>query len=325
MGPPALSCLLCIALTYTIALAIYPVLRRGGAIAVGVAALACLAVVAGLFIIPSQFRIHRAIAALFCVDLIFRLLDLSRQNLRGDLRAIGWSAYLRFLIPFPFLLVVFGQKDRRLGPNHRATSEIRRVVLGSIGVTVGFILDFAANDTYALQSSFLLDHVTKLFIFVLTIESLAEALCGLERLVGYNTRPFIDRGYLARTPADFWRRWNNRVQPWLYWNVFVPSGGRRAPLRGVWATFFVSAIFHEVAFAIATSQLTGYQFTFFLIQAPAVMLSPALERLADAWSGTGSAIARAATILWVGATSVFFFHGVDLIFPFVYTSEPWLP
>jgi hypothetical protein len=325
MGHAAISFVLAVAVAYAIAIAIFPAVRRGGASAILVVAPACVAIIAGLFIIPPEFRVHRAIAALFCVDLFFRLIDFTRQSLGGGLHAVGWSHYCRFLIPFPFLLVVFGQKDRRLRPNYRAGSDVLRVVLGSIGVTLGFVLVFAAQHNYRLQASFALDHVTKLFIFVLTVESLAQAVCGLERLAGFNTRPLIDRGFLARTPAQFWRRYNTRVQPWLYWNVFLPSGGRRAPLRGVWATFLISALLHEFAFAIATSRVTGYQFTFFLIQAPAVILSPTLDRLALAWPLAGSAIAHAATILWMACTSVFFFHGVDLIFPFYYTSEPWLP
>jgi hypothetical protein len=325
MGHPALSFLLCVALAYAIALAIFPALRRGGLTAVLTATPAAIAIVACLFIIPPQFRIHRAIAALFCVDLVFRLIDFTRQTLKGDLRPVPWSHYFRFLIPFPFLLVVFGQKDRRVPPDHSSQRDVIRLLFGALGVALGFVLIFQANRIHALESSFLLDHVTKLFIFVLTVESLSQAFCGLERLAGFNTTPIIDRGFLAHTPAEFWRRYNTRVQPWLYWNVFVPAGGRRAPVRGVWATFLVSAAFHELAFAIATSQITGYQFTFFLIQAPAVMLSPMLDRLSVALPFVGATIARASTILWISATSIFFFHGVDLIFPFMYASEPWLP
>ncbi len=321
----AISFSLCVAAAYALALAIFPALRRGGVSALVSVGLAGTAIVACLFIIPPQFRIHRAIAALSCVDLLFRLIDFARQNMTGQLRSVRLQRYCRFLIPFPFLLVVYGQKDRRLAPDHRAASDVLRIVLGSIGVALGFALVFAAGRSETLQSSFLLDHVAKLLIFVLTIESLAEAMCGLERLAGFATKPIVDRGFLARTPAEFWRRYNNRVQPWLYRNVFIPAGGRRAPVGGVWATFLVSALFHEAAFAIATSRITGYQFAFFLIQAPAVLLSPALERLAIARPIAGALGVRAATILWMACTSVLFFHGVDLIFPFMYASEPWLP
>ena len=325
MGNPALSFLLCVAVAYAIALAIHPGLRRGGVPAVLAVTPAAVAIIAAMFIIPPQYRIHRAIASVLCVDLFLRLADFTRQNFHRGLQDTDWSRYLHFLIPFPTFLVVFGQKNRQLRPDQRSWADGLRVLLGSIGTAIGFVLTFAAQHSYALQSSFLLDHVTKVFIFILTIESLASALCGLERLSGYNTTPVVDRAFLSRTPAEFWRRWNNRIQPWLYWNIFLPSGGRRAPIRGIWATFLFSAILHEVGFAIATSQVTGYQFTFFLIQAPAVMLSPALDRLSLAAPLVGSAIARVATILWIGATSVLFFHGVDLIFPFMYASEPWLP
>ena len=101
--------------------------------------------------------------------------------------------------------------------------------------------------------------------------------------------------------------------------------GRRSPARGIWATFLVSAVLHEIGFSIALSRITGYQFIFFIIQVPAVMLSPALDRLANSWPGIGSVIARAVTVLWVGATSVFFLDGVDRIFPIYYVSERLLP
>jgi D-alanyl-lipoteichoic acid acyltransferase DltB (MBOAT superfamily) len=144
-------------------------------------------------------------------------------------------------------------------------------------------------------------------------------------LAGFDTTPVIDRAFLARTLAEFWRRWNNRINAWLYWNAFLPAGGRRAPARGVWAACLFSAVLHEIAFTIATSQFTGYQFIFFLIQAPAIILSPALVRLSRTTGTIGIVIAHTATALWMGCTSIFFFHGVDLIFPFMYTSEPWLP
>jgi hypothetical protein len=147
----------------------------------------------------------------------------------------------------------------------------------------------------------------------------------LERLAGFATRPVYDRAFLSKTPGDFWRLQNTRVNPWFYWNIFLPSGGRRSPARGMWATFLASAILHEIGFSIALSQITGYQFIFFLIQAPAVMLSPALSRLSRSWGTPGAAIARAVTILWIGATSIFFLDGFDRIFPFYYASERWLP
>ena len=88
--------------------------------------------------------------------------------------------------------------------------------------------------------------------------------------------------------------------------------------------FLVSGLFHEVAFAVATSRLTGYQLAFFAIQGPAALASGRLERLARR-GVAGKIAAHGATILFVAATSVLFFDGVGKIFPFVYVSRSPLP
>jgi hypothetical protein len=318
MGHPAISVLTCVIAAYTIAITIYPAFRHRNALCVITVALACVAISLCLFFIPRERVVLRAVFAVLMVDLIFRLIDFARQSWRREIKTSGWVAYCHSLIPFPLLLVVFGQKDRRLRRDERSVADLFRLLLGSAGVATGFVLLFAANEITALQTSFVLDHITKLFIFSLTIESLAQGLCGLERLTGFDARPIVDRALFSPTPADFWHRFNTRVHSWLYRNVFVPCGGRRAPVRGVWATFLVSALFHEVGFGIATSRITGYQLIFFLLQAPAVLVSPLLDRVSRAWGVWGAMLAHAGTILWVGSTSIFFFGDVGRVFTFVY-------
>jgi hypothetical protein len=325
IGHPAISVLVCLTVAYGLAIAIYPLVRRRGALSVVVAAAACIACWACLFIIPREHVILRALTSLLNVDLFFRLIDFTRQKQIGKLENVGWGEYCRFLIPFPLLLVVFGQKNRRLRPDQRSVADLRRLLLSAAGIALGFILLFAANRAPAINSSFLLDHVTKLFIFVLTVESMARALCSLERLAGYDTTPLVNLAFLARTPAEFWRRWNNRINAWLYWNTFVAAGGRRVPARGVWAACLASAVLHEIAFTIATSQFTGYQFIFFAAQAPAIILSRTLERLTIPLGIAGVVLSHATTVLWMAVTSIFFLHGADLVFTFYYKSQPWLP
>jgi D-alanyl-lipoteichoic acid acyltransferase DltB (MBOAT superfamily) len=161
--------------------------------------------------------------------------------------------------------------------------------------------------------------------FVLAIESLSRALCGLERLAGFDTTPIIRNAYLSRTVSEFWRRYNDRIHDWLYRNVFRATGGRRAPVRSVLLVFLVSGLFHEVMFAMATSRLTGYQLAFFTIQGPAALASGRLERLARRGGIAGKITAHGATILFVAVTSVLFFDGVSKIFPFIYASQSPLP
>jgi len=288
--------------------------------------LVAAAVLACPLLIPAERIVGRAFAALVCGDLFFRLMDLTRQARRAGTSSATWQDYAQFLIPFPAMLVVYGAKQRLDSPN--SVFAIAALVPVAAGGTVflgALALTLAATQSAVLRASFWLDHAVKVALFAVAIESLSQALWGLERLAGFKTQPIVNWAILSRTPAEFWSRYNDRVHDWLYFNVFIPSGGMRTPFRGQIAVFLISALFHELMFGIATSQFNGYQATFFLLQIPAVMLSRGLKRLSQAWGIAGQIIARGLTILWMGATSVFFFHGVDRVFPFVYASEPWLP
>ena len=89
--------------------------------------------------------------------------------------------------------------------------------------------------------------------------------------------------------------------------------------------FVVSGVLHEVAFTVATSRFTGYQFAFFTLQAPAALASGRLERLARRGGIAGKVLAHGSTVLFLAVTSVLFFDGVARVFPFLYTSKSPLP
>jgi hypothetical protein len=194
-----------------------------------------------------------------------------------------------------------------------------------VGLTIALLAVRALSSMALLRSGFAVNHVVALLIFVLGIESLSRALCGLERLAGFDTTPIIRNAYRSRTVSEFWRRYNYRIHDWLYRNVFQATGGRHAPVRSLLLVFLVSGLFHEVTFALATSRLTGYQFAFFTIQGPAALASGPLERLARRGGIAGKITAHGATILFIAVTSVLFFDGVSKIFPFIYASQSPLP
>jgi hypothetical protein len=273
-------------------------------------------------LIPAEWIQGRAFASLLTVDLAFRLIDLLR---RGFQPAASWSERWRFLLPFPYWLVVYPQyqRARRLGTPGRL--ELSRIVGGAAGVALALILLFAAAGGATLRCSFLVDHVAKLFLFVLVTESAAQLLCGLERLAGFATFPTMRQSFLSRTPAEFWRRYNTRIHAWLHDNVFVPAGGPRRPILGICLVFLVSGLFHEVAFGVATSHWDGYQLAFFLLQIPGILASGRLEQLARRGGLIGKMLAHAVSIVLMAGTSIFFFRGVDRIFPLMYVSQPWLP
>src|SRR5262249_36082125 len=186
----------------------------------------------------------------------------------------------RFWIPFPVLAAVYPDHKRRLQRPESSWPQVLRLFGGIVGFAFSLLIVMTLSSSALLRSSFALNHAVMLLIFVLGIESLSRALCGLERLAGFDTTPIIRNAYLSRTVSEFWRRYNYRIHDWLYFNVFRTTGGRRAPVRSMLLVFLVSGLFHELMFALATSRLTGYQFAFFMIQAPGALASGRLERLA---------------------------------------------
>jgi hypothetical protein len=275
-------------------------------------------------LIPSANVGLRAASAFASGDITFKLVESFRHWGHGR-RSLGLRAYYRFLIPFPVLSALYPDHKRRLSRPESPWPQVLRVLGGVVGCALALLALRTLSSIAPVRSRFALNHAVMLPTFVLAIESLSRALCGLERLAGFDTTPIVRNAYRSRTVSEFWRRYNDRVHDWFYRNVFQAIGGRRAPVRSVLLVFLVSGIFHEVAFALATSRLTGYQLAFFAIQGPAALASGRLERLARRGGLAGKVTAHGATLLFVAVTSVLFFDGVSRIFPFVYASRSPLP
>lgn len=276
-----------------------------------------------LLIPPADMGL-RAASAFASGDIAFKMVDYFRHGGRRD-RSTVLGDYYRFLIPLPVLSTVYPDHKRRLLRPERPWPQVLRIVGGVAGVVIALAALRALSGLDPVRSSFALNHVVMLLTFVLAIESLSRALCGLERLAGFDTTPIIRNAYLSRTVSEFWQRYNGRVHDWFYRNVFRATGGRRTPVRSVLLVFLVSGLLHEVMFAMATSRLTGYQFAFFTIQGPAALASGRLERLARRGGVTGKVVAHGSTILFMAVTSVLFFDGVGKVFPFLYASRSPLP
>ena len=271
-------------------------------------------------LIPSANIGLRAACAFASIDITFKMIEYFRHWDQME-RSRVLRDYFRFLIPFPVFSVVYPDHKRRLLRLESPWPQVLRLFGGIGGFTIAFLAVRALSSIAVLRSSFALNHAAILPIFVLAVESLSRALFGLERLAGFDTTPIVRNAYLSRTVSEFWRRYNYRTHDWLYRNVFLPTGGRRAPVRSMLLVFLVSGLFHEVTFAMATSRLTGYQLAFFTIQGPAALASGRLERLARRGGIAGKITAHGATILFIAVTSVLFFDGVSKVFPFIYASQ----
>jgi hypothetical protein len=324
-GSPLVNLACAAAGSYVLVVAVFPIVRRGGRVGGWATASVVAILFASPLIVPPELPGLRAIAAFVTADMAFRVVDFFRQassalNRAGSdvCRQITWGQYAGCLIPFPVLLAVWGERPPWKFDAAAWKSEPVRVTAGACLCAAAVKLLMLAHQTELLQTSFALDHLTMVVAYIVAVESLAAALVGIEHLAGFATTPLIRRGFLSRTPAEYWLRYNTRVQRWLQLNVFVPVGGRRNPARGIVAVFFVSAVLHEVAFDIATSSITGYQAAFFLLQIPAVLLSRRLEMFASDYGHFGDLLARLLTFAWFAVTSVLFFDGVARIFPFIY-------
>ena len=276
-------------------------------------------------LIPAERVGLRALACYLCAELIFKMLDHARSRrdaVSDDDRLVDYAC---FLVPYPTLMIVRGWRERSRARWVRRRGEWLRALLAGGLFVLCFVVLRALEDVAVMRESFLIDHAVKFALFIFSIECLARSNEAVERLMGYRGGPVIDRAYASRSAAEFWCRFNTRVHRWMIRNVYEPVGGRRSAARGVLAVCFASAVFHELFFGIATSRLDGYQFVFFMVQGPAILLSRPLYR----WMRRGGAgrvwVARAITVGWFFVTSALFFHGVDRVFPFFYASESWLP
>ncbi|TWU11272.1 MBOAT family protein [Symmachiella macrocystis] len=308
---------------YGYALAAWPVLRLRGRVVVST--ITGLAVFVCPLLIPAEHVILRAAVTFLCAELMLKMLDVARQFRRRGRGAVGFPAYARFLIPFPVLFVIFGRRENRTPFRGSWRLMGLKVLSAAVVILLGFALvDFFAQFSI-VRTYFLVDHLLKLAIFVLTIEGISRLVNGLERLAGFDIRPVIDRAYVAQTVAEFWCRYNNRVHAWFEHNLFGPVVRHGSPAWGITLCFFASGVFHELGFGIATSRFDGYQFLFFMLQVPAVLISRPLHRWGTRGGIANKLAAHGFTVAWMSATSIFFFHSVNRVFPFYYASEPWLP
>jgi len=267
--------------------------------------------------IPADRIGLRALAAFLVNEAAMKVVDYCSRRPNPNLREFLW-----FLIPFPTLAVIFPDHKRRLLMPDSPWQHLVRLIVGTIVVASGIAILYWTTTVRLLQSNFALDHAFKMLLFVPTIEAISRVMFALERLAGFDTKPVVRNAFLSRTTSEFWQRYNYRVHDWMFRNVFRPVGGARAPARGVVTVFLFSGLFHELMFGIATSKFDGCQLLFFLLQIPAVLASGPLERFARRHGTPGRILAHSATIMFLAATSILFFKGVNRVFPFLY-ARPW--
>lgn len=298
-------------LSYAAAVAFYGALRARPAVRVTVLVSLSACVLATPLLVPAQAHLFRTIAAIVAVTTLIKMYDLHVGARYGIFPTPG-SVIL-------FLPNIFSLVHRKLdaAPQPPLAENVRRLAWAT--------LPFAAMGTLFV-STFLVDwrrfgfaaeHTVKVVTFFLMLVPLTAMLGAAWRLVGGRGLEFMNNPFAARTPADFWRRYNRPVHQFLQEDLFAPVGGRRHPFRGAVVVFVVSAAIHEYVFSMGIGRVQGYQTAFFLLQGLAVAATIRLKP-----RGPDAAAAVAATFAFNVASGVLFFASVNGVLPFYVNDVP---
>lgn len=299
------ECLLAFVLPCVVATTGYPVVGQRGARGRLWFCLLCAAMAFSPLTIPVEYRLLRFLAAMSVVILGAKLYDLRFDLLHG--RGVRFREYLTFLAN-PFIVV-----RRRLAfePHPARASDVRGLVVGLCGLATGVAAGRQVFITDWSKVPFLLEHSAKLIaLYVPLLSGLSAGAAGW-RLLGGSARDYMKRPYLARTPADFWRRYNRNMQQFFLEDVFKPMDGRLGRSGKIMIIFSLSALLHEYVFGIATGRVQGYQTAFFLLQGIAVAGTTRMR------PGGWRAITWATgTALFVLLSSTLFFASMQGVVPF---------
>ena len=253
--------------------------------------------------VPPEARALRYLDCVAAVCLLWKVYDAHREPaLAAGLGMWRWVAYL----PNWFWFVL-----RRVPrPRPRGRDCARAAVLGPLMVAaVALCVGLSRVDWSGVP--FWLQHVAKTVAFAAAMMCIGQTFAALFRqLIGPALDPF-DNPLAARTPAEFWRRWNRPFRDFFDEYVFRPSGGMRRPVFATLAVFAVSGLMHEYAFGVATGQAQGWQMLFFMVQgcaAAATLRIRPTDRAAPLW--------LAGTLAFNLATAMLFCRSMDGVIQF---------
>ena len=131
---------------------------------------------------------------------------------------------------------------------------------GSIKICWGFFkklviadnVGIVANKVFALSDPSFPILWVGVFAFAMQIyadfSAYIDIARGTARWLGFELTENFDHPYMARSPQDFWRRWNITLSIWFRDYVYIPLGGSQTRgwrwARNVLATFLLSGLWH---------------------------------------------------------------------------------
>ncbi|MGO9115677.1 MAG: MBOAT family O-acyltransferase [Thermoguttaceae bacterium] len=223
-------------------------------------------------------------------------------------RDLALSSYAMYLINW-FWLVLW-MKPARVP----AKNDIQRLIVAGPAI---LLVAFVVVSLFSLDwssVSFAVEHSLKVSILVFAVTIVVNTAASVWRLLGGTALDPMDHPAMARTPADFWRRWNRPAQQFFYEYAFLPTGGMRNSIRGTLCAFAVSGLVHEYVFGIATGYIHGWQILYFMLQGVAVAMTKRFRP-----RGWIEPLGISATIAFNLFAAVLFFKSVDGVFHFYST------
>jgi hypothetical protein len=248
------------------------------------------------------------------VIVVVKLYDMQCDSRRGTRPNLGpFAAFLGN----PFSLVRRRLMDE---PLPGARENLLRLGRGILGLSAGIALLIGLFRVDWDGYPFLVEHTAKVAAFYVAIISGLNGLAALWRLAGGLARDYMDNPFVARTPADFWRRYNRPMHQFFWEDIFKPVGGLRVPMRATLLVFAVSAVMHEYIFGMAIGRVQGYQTAFFLLQGIAVAATARVK--ARGWKAVPWTVG---TLSFNFVSSVLFFASMNGLVPFYSHGLPaWL-
>jgi len=118
------------------------------------------------------------------------------------------------------------------------------VIADNVGVIANKVFALADPTFYILWAG--------VFAFAIQIyadfSAYTDIARGTSRWLGFELTENFNHPYLAKSPADFWRRWNISLSSWFRDYLYIPLGGSRLGssiwTRNVLVTFLLSGLWH---------------------------------------------------------------------------------
>lgn len=313
--PTPLAFLTVYSLAFALALAFYPVLSAKRSVRVYCILVLGSAIALTPLLVPGDAPFARLVAACITSFFVLKIVDLHVGACQSW--QPSFAEFLAFLgNPMQFV-------QRRTGCERQPSRgrNTRDYLLSLGGILLAFGVFRWAGSIDWSDRAFLWQHAARAGSFFVYILFLFQNLAAVLRAMGVYSIDPVRQPLTARTPAEFWRRYNRWMGQFLNEDVFKPLRGHQHPRLATLAVFAVSGLFHEYLFLVATGRVQGYQMLFFMIQGVAVALTLRKKPV-----GVAAVAWLSVTLVFNLLSSVFFFVSWQGVGRFYSTGLPeWLP